>query len=84
MGYYDGLQQDADNHTLEELEKLSTQHLLSILNALRKNIGYGNDYDNKQMSDYFDRVKIVLATREHVLNKPERKKIRQERAKQKK
>jgi hypothetical protein len=39
--------------------------------------------DDKLFSSYFRRVKKVLATREHIPNKVESKKLRQLRAKQK-
>lgn len=88
MGYHDGLKQDAETHTIEVLEKYHTRQLLGILGRVRLAlVDYymecGSD-DEKLYSDYKARVKKVLATREHVLNKKESKKIRQERAKRKK
>lgn len=87
MGYHDGLEQDAETHTLEVLEKYHTRQLLGILSRVRMalvNYYMENDSeDDKLFSSYFARVKKVLATREHVLNKKESKKLRQERAKQK-
>lgn len=87
MGYHDGLKQDAKNHTLEVLEKYHTRQLLGVLGRVR--LALVNYYlepdseDDKLFTNYFRRVKKVLATREHIPNKIESKKLRQLRAKQK-
>lgn len=71
------------------LESYSTRHLLELLKEAR---AYGGEYDfwagfNKELfgkSVTVDELKEILATREHVPNKLESKKIRQDKAKTRK
>lgn len=88
MDYKFLLREEAEKNTLEVLEGFNTRQLLSMLSGVRLTLV---DYymelgsaDDKLFSAYKDRIKKVLATREHVPNKLEAKKIRQERAKHKK
>jgi len=85
MGYYENLREKARITRLEDLEKMHTRELLGILQALRSNYNY-NWWDERDelLDDFKNLVKSVLATREHIPNKLEAKKIRQEKAKRKK
>lgn len=70
--------------TKEELVKLPTRKLLSMLKETYSGESY---YMNEQEWEELDGerrvLKEVLATREHIPNKMEAKRIRQERAKKK-
>lgn len=88
MDYNFLLREEAEKNNLEVLETFNTRQLLTMLSSVRLTLV---DYylevasaDYKLFSEYKDRIKKVLATREHVPNKIEAKKIRQERAKHKK
>lgn len=90
MGYHDRFRQDMVDHTVEVLNTFNTKHLLSILKRVQMEIPTHDYYSPngdeylESLDDYHKRLKSVLATREHVPNKLEAKKIRQERAKAKK
>ena len=64
--------------TDDELQKLKTRQLLSLLRSSHK-MGcpycWGSEEWNK-VWDYQKRIKAVLATREHIPNKQESKAIR--------
>lgn len=70
--------------TIDELVKLPTRKLLSMLKETYSGESY---YMNEQEWEELDGerrvLKEVLATREHIPNKMEAKRIRQERAKKK-
>ena len=83
-----GLEQEIKNNTLEILETYYTRQLLSMLSRVRLEIPnhdyyIAHDEYHKSLEEYYDRIKKVLATREHIPNKIESKKLRQLRAKQK-
>jgi hypothetical protein len=65
---------------VEHLNSLDTRELLMYLKYARK---FGGRYSPWCHDEYYstDEIKDELATREHIPNKQEAKKIRQERAK---
>lgn len=67
-----------------ELKKYHTKQLIKILNVARACGGYYSPYDDNSNGFTFDQIKDELATREHVPNKIEAKRIRQELARKKK
>ena len=74
-------------YTQEQLESRHTKQLLNILNDLRRGCG---DCDKRETQDgclncdsQMKLVKQVLSTREHIPNKADNKKHRQEMAKKK-
>ena len=67
-----------DTYTPEQMEKMHTRQLLK---ELRRTHSYGCEYcwkdeDWKQLRYYRRQLKAVLATREHIPNKQESKKMR--------
>lgn len=83
---------DAETSKIEDLEKLHTKQLLSKLFGVRARMGrieYDSFFDlseNKSwniLNKYKKLIKQVLSTREHVPNKVEARKIRQEKARKK-
>ncbi len=68
---------DKDYLNSGELESMHTRQLLEIKNTLHR---YNNgDYDTK--NEALDKLNSILSTREHIPNKAEAKKIRQDKAK---
>ncbi len=67
---------------MEYLQRLHTRQLLGLLQRCRQ-MPYGYDVFENDTPFYITgaQVKQVLATREHIPNKQEAKKLRQERAK---
>jgi len=55
--------------TKEELEKLSTQRLLQILKITRRQTHSYYENDEKEVQNYFDLIKSILDTREHLSRK---------------
>jgi hypothetical protein len=69
---------DRQGQRLAVLQKLPTRKLLDMLANARVGRYYWEEDDNP--ADEFENIKAVLSTREHVPNKVEARKIRQERA----
>ena len=74
---------DIDTYTPEQMEKTPTRQLLA---ELRRSYSYGCEYcwgdeEWKQLHQYKDQLKAVLATREHIPNKQESKALRKARKK---
>jgi hypothetical protein len=85
-----------NEYPIEEIEKWNTRELMSYFETIRayKTKAEGVAEDRRYLleeaeislqlySNYFDRLKEVLSTREHIPNKQEAKLIRQEKAKAK-
>lgn len=66
-----------------ELEQLHTRELLDYLNLARKFNGFYSPW-GKYGGYSFEQIKTVLATREHIPNKAEARRARQEQARMKK
>jgi hypothetical protein len=72
-----------DVHQIRSLEKFDTRTILGFLDATRKS-GSDSYFFNHYSDDGFytvSNIKSVLETREHIPNKEEKKKARQEKAK---
>lgn len=63
--------------TLADLEGLHTKQLLK----LRDRFHHIKFYDGDPAYDFIDKLKTVLDTREHILNKEESKAVRKEKIK---
>jgi hypothetical protein len=64
---------------VKSLDDLTTRELLDYLRRSRKNGAFYSPYDNG-VGYSSDQIKKVLATREHIPNKAEAKKERQDEA----
>lgn len=85
------------NYTIEELQKISTVQLLSMLKSARAQISmHSNNLDSdcvvsqvisevciKPFEEFSSKLKEVLSTREHIPNKQERRAIRQNKQREK-
>ena len=85
------------NYTIEELQKMSTVQLLSMLKSARAQISmHSKNKDSdcavyqvisevciKPFEEFSSKLKEVLSTREHIPNKQERRLIRQKKQKEK-
>lgn len=85
------------DYTKEELESMSTVMLMSLLNSARAQVSIGTrnlepDCEvSKVISEvcvhpyqiFVNQLKDILSTREHILNKEERRIIRQQKQKEK-
>ncbi len=69
---------DKDYLNSGELESMHTRQLLEIKNVLHR---YSDGYHDTKC-EVLDKLNRILSTREHIPNKAEAKKIRQEKAKQ--
>lgn len=68
---------------LEHLESLHTRDLMARMTRARKFPDGYRPYDGAEFKMSIEDYKKILSTREHIPNKAERKKIRQEKAKEK-
>lgn len=94
MCFRENLISSAEENTIEVCKKFHTRKLLAELNRVRVNMSMmefrfidatpDDKHDWVILSKYKKVLKTVLSTREHIPNKKESKKIRQEKAKQKK
>jgi hypothetical protein len=91
MGFNYNLVNEAKSTSIEDLKLLHTRALLAKLNSVRSvmsQLAYSFDVDDgvyySILGNYKELLKDELATREHIPNKLESKKIRQEKAKRKK
>ena len=76
------LLRDCDLLSPEEMEKMPTRQLLAHLRSTHRWGEWDWTYDDHQAArEYQEQVKAVLATREHIPNKKESKKIRKMRIK---
>lgn len=84
LNWHEILIKESESYIISDLEKLYTKQLI---NKLREVNLCGSEYDSESKKENLDRyiksIKQVLSTREHIPNKIESKKIRQEKAKKK-
>lgn len=85
------------NYTIEKLQKMPTVKLLDLLNSVRAQISISSQHADsdcvvsKVISEvcvqpfqkFASQLKEVLSTREHIPNKQERQKIRQQKQREK-
>lgn len=93
MGFWDYIKEEAKNFKNEDLKKLHTKTLLRKLQEVRVTMQqkYYDEFVPEEFRDsqwnafikYKKALKDILSTREHIPNKIEAKKIRQEKARRK-
>ena len=71
---------------MKDLKKMNTRELLAIYRRTKQHLSYGDMFEEEYIEEVekeISTMKRELKTREHIPNKAEAKKIRQEKAKRK-